>query len=266
MVDAGFSCRQIELRLATLGLQGGDLDGLVLTHEHGDHVRGAPLLSRRHELPVWGTAGTLGEIDLGRRTAPVERLVSGQPTEVAGFVVEPFLVPHDAREPIGVVVEDEHGRRVGLAADLGTPSRLAWGRLADLDVLVLETNHDLEMLRGGPYPWPLKERVAGRHGHLSNRQAAEGLRELLCDRLRTVVAYHLSRTNNTALLAAEAVGGELDRAGSTARVVVTRQDEPTGWIDHDAVSVAEEGPTGSSGRILEAIESATREVEECRLR
>ena len=89
------------------------------------------------------------------------------------------MIPHDAAEPVGVVVEDPYGRRIGLVADLGCRTSLAWGRLHDLDVLILETNHDLDMLRNGPYPWSLKQRVAGRHGHLSNREAAEGLPELV---------------------------------------------------------------------------------------
>ena len=129
---------------------------------------------------------------------------------MAGFEVEPFLIPHDAREPVGLVVEDGAGHRVGLAADLGYRSHLAWARLARLDALLLETNHDLEMLRNGPYPWPLKQRVAGRHGHLSNADAAEGLPELLHDALRLVVLYHLSRTNNLPR-AASVVGEALER-------------------------------------------------------
>ena len=262
MVDAGFSCRQIELRLRRLGLEADAVDHLILTHEHGDHVRGAPLLSRRYGLPVWGTPGTLQELELNRDAAPIGELRSGEIRELDGFTVEPFSVPHDAREPIGVVVEDAYGRRVGLAADLGTASRLAWSHLVDLDVLVLETNHDLEMLREGPYPWSLKERVAGRHGHLSNRQAAEGLRELICDRLQFVVPYHLSRTNNTAALAGAAVGEELDRQGCAAEVVVTRQNEPTAWIELDAVAVDGERFHGER-TLFDTIESESREVAEC---
>ena len=150
---------------------------------------------------------------------------------MAGFVVEPFLIPHDASEPVGFVVEDPCGRRIGLVADLGCRTSLAWGRLRDLDLLILETNHDLDMLRNGPYPWSLKQRVAGRHGHLSNREAAEGLPELIGDRLRWVVLYHLSRTNNLPALAAAAIGETLDREGCPARMAVTEQDHPTPWLE-----------------------------------
>ena len=121
-------------------------------------------------------------------------------------------MPHDAREPVGVVVEDPGGGgRVGLVADLGCRSRLAWARLAGVHALLLEANHDLEMLRNGPYPWSLKQRVAGRHGHLSNADAADGLSELAHEGLRHVVLYHLSQVNNLPALAAAVVGEELAR-------------------------------------------------------
>lgn len=231
MVDAGFSCRQIELRLALVGLDGDGFDGIVLTHEHQDHCRGAARFARRHSLTVHATAGTLEALGFLKADFPTAVLRSGAVQQVGSFAVEPFAVPHDAREPVGLVVEDAAGQRVGLAADLGARSQLAWGRLKDLDALVLETNHDLEMLRSGPYPWPLKQRVASRHGHLSNREAAEGVPELLCDRLRWIVLYHLSRTNNLPVLAAEAVLEALDREGSPARICVSEQTEPTSWLE-----------------------------------
>jgi phosphoribosyl 1,2-cyclic phosphodiesterase len=232
LIDAGFSSRELARRMALLAIAPASLEALVLTHEHIDHCRGADRFARRHGLPVYATAGTLGRAGLGAETAArATALASGEPREIAGFCVEPFAIPHDAHEPVGLVIEDGAGRRVGLVADLGTRSQLAWGRLANLDVLVLETNHDLDMLRTGPYPWSLKQRVAGRHGHLSNREAAEGLPELICDRLRWVVLYHLSRTNNLPGLAAAAVGEALDRERCPARLAVTAQDHPTPWLE-----------------------------------
>jgi phosphoribosyl 1,2-cyclic phosphodiesterase len=232
LIDAGFSCRELEKRLELVGLAGSDVHALVLTHEHVDHARGAERFAARHNLPVYATAGTLEGTPLAEEPGrPVVRIRSGEPCEAAGFRLEAFAVPHDAREPIGLVIEDVDGCRFGLVADLGTRSQLAWGRLRELDVLVLETNHDLDMLRNGPYPWPLKQRVAGRHGHLSNGDAAEGLPELLCDRLRWVVLYHLSRTNNLPGLAAAIVSEALARAGSAAAVEVSTQAQPTPWME-----------------------------------
>jgi phosphoribosyl 1,2-cyclic phosphodiesterase len=228
LLDAGFSCRQLELRLAQLGVDAKDLKALVLTHEHADHGRGAALLARRYGLTTYATVGTLSAMGLASPTVAVR---SGVPVEIGGFLIEPFAIPHDAREPVGFVVEDRHGARLGLAGDMGSRSQLAWARLAELDLLILETNHDLEMLRSGPYPWSLKQRVAGRHGHLSNREAAEGVPELVCDRLRHVVLYHLSQTNNLPALAAATVDEALALIGSRAETVLTEQDQVTPWLE-----------------------------------
>ena len=232
LIDAGFSCREIERRMKAVGIDPRTISALLLTHEHDDHIRGAARFAGKHQLPVYATRGTLAGTELpGHVAARVEAIESGAPVEIGVFEVEPFLIPHDAREPVGFVVQDRWGRRLGLVADLGCRSQLAWGRLSELDLLILETNHDLEMLRSGPYPWPLKQRVAGRHGHLSNVDASDGLPELLSERLRFVVLYHLSRTNNTAALAAATVGEALDRAGSRAGVVVSDQFSPTAWLE-----------------------------------
>ncbi|HEX2162788.1 MAG TPA: MBL fold metallo-hydrolase [Thermoanaerobaculia bacterium] len=240
LLDAGFSCREIEKRLARVGVAAESLAGVVVTHEHRDHVRGADRLARRWRLPIYATGGTLehahGLSDAARRQT--RTLASGVPVEVDGFVVEPFAIPHDAAEPVGLVVTAPDGCRLGLAGDLGSRSRLAWARLAELDVLLLETNHDLDMLRSGPYPWVLKQRIASRHGHLSNRDAADGLAELLCDRLRWVVCYHLSQTNNLPHLAAEEVVRALDREGSPAAVAIGDQDTPSEWIEVAPPTVA----------------------------
>lgn len=232
LLDAGFSCRELVKRMKLLDFDPQTLGAIVLTHEHQDHCRGADRFAKRFQLPVLATAGTLSGTPLREEIRKgAVTLRSGEPREVAGFSVEPFGIPHDAEEPIGVVVQDPCGRRIGLVADLGCRTSLAWGRLYDLDILILETNHDLDMLRNGPYPWSLKQRVAGRHGHLSNREAAEGLPELMGDRLRWVALYHLSRTNNLPALAAAAIGEALDREGCPAQMAVTRQDHPTPWLE-----------------------------------
>jgi phosphoribosyl 1,2-cyclic phosphodiesterase len=232
LIDAGFSCRELERRMKAVGIEPTSIAAMLLTHEHEDHVRGAGRFALKHRLSIYATKGTIAGTDLPPDVAlRLETLESGRVVEVAGFAVEPFLIPHDAREPIGFVVEDRARRRIGLAADLGCRSQLAWSRLRDLDILLLETNHDLDMLRTGPYPWHLKQRVASRHGHLSNLEASEGLPELLSERLRTVVLYHLSRVNNTAALAAATVHDALDRAGSSAAVVVSNQFQSTVWLE-----------------------------------
>ncbi len=233
LLDAGFSCRMLERRMEAAGVDPATLEAVVLTHEHRDHVCGVDRLARKHHLPVYATAGTLDHVpglsEQARRQC--RTLTSGRPVEVAGFEIEPFAIHHDAREPVGFVVAGPDGSRLGLAGDVGSRSRLAWARLTELDVLLLETNHDLDMLRDGPYPWVLKQRIAGSHGHLSNAGAAEGLPELLCDRLRWVVLYHLSETNNTPELAADEIRQVLAREGSAAEIAVTEQDRVGGWLE-----------------------------------
>jgi len=232
LIDAGFSCKELARRMALLDVDPKSISALILTHEHQDHCRGADAFARRYTVPVLATAGTREGAGLKEdRYRSTVLIRSGEPREVAGFVIEPFLIPHDAAEPVGFVVETPSGRRLGLVADIGCRTSLAWGRLRDLDVLLLETNHDLDMLRNGPYPWSLKQRVAGRHGHLSNREAAEGLPELLGGRLSWVALYHLSRTNNLPALAAAAIGEALDREGCSARLAVTEQFHPTPWLE-----------------------------------
>ena len=230
LVDAGFSCRELERRLVLLSIDPQSLDAVFLTHEHSDHCRGAVRFAKRNHLAVYGTAGTLSSRPLGKLESGIP-IRSGSALEVAGFRVEPFALPHDAREPLGFTIEDGDGFRVGVASDLGSRSQLAWAHLRDSSILVLEANHDLEMLRAGPYPWALKQRVASRHGHLSNVDAARGLEELISDRLSAVVLYHLSETNNLPALAHAAVGEALERIGSPAQIVITSQLEPSDWIE-----------------------------------
>ena len=239
LVDAGFSCKQIEMRLQAVGVDPQSVGSIVLTHEHGDHVRGAAYFAKRNGATIYATRGTLEKSGLAGKPLKTVELASSRPHRVDGFLVHPFTVPHDASEPIGVVVEDGSRRRVGVACDLGTTSRLAWAHLADLDALVVETNHDLDMLRRGPYPWHLKQRVAGRHGHLSNREAAQGLAELISERLQWVVLYHLSRTNNSPALAAEAIESVLREHGSAARVCVSEQVVPTPWMVVEELAAAD---------------------------
>jgi phosphoribosyl 1,2-cyclic phosphodiesterase len=232
LLDAGFSCRELERRLRSVGVEPETLRAIVLTHEHRDHCRGAELLSRRWDLPIYGTRGTLEGCRFAQpRALRLVPFAIGLPFSVSGFRLEAFAVPHDAREPVGLVVEDGCNRRLGLITDLGSfPERLD-RTLGRLSVLVQETNHDLDMLRSGPYPWALKKRVAGDKGHLSNDQAASGLARVLCDELQFVVLYHLSRTNNRPTLAEASIGEELHRNGSEARLLVAHQTEPSTWLE-----------------------------------
>lgn len=237
LIDAGFSCRELESRLEIAGVDRCSFEALILTHEHGDHVRGAARFARRNRVPVYSTRGTWEHSRLAGLAPGGDWLRAGRPCEVGSFFIEPLAVSHDAQEPIGLIVDCPTGERVALMADLGIRSADSWSRLRDLDLIVLECNHDLEMLRTGPYPWSLKERIAGDRGHLSNDEAVAGLAEALSDRLRWVVLYHLSTTNNRAALAGEAVAECLSREGSAAQVRISSQQEPTPWMELSQVGM-----------------------------
>ena len=231
LLDAGFSCRELERRLEAVGRSAADVDAVLLTHEHDDHCKGVDRFARRHQVPVYGTRGTYKGQRL-RGLGPFARPMGpGVPLTAGGFRIEVFPVSHDAREPVGIVVESGGGHRLGLATDLGCRTAEAWRRLQDLDILLLESNHDLDMLRTGPYPWRLKERVASERGHLSNEDAAAGIEALLTDRLSWVVLCHLSETNNSPAFAAAAVQPVLDGGRSRAKLVVAEQHRPGPWLE-----------------------------------
>src|SRR5574340_782448 len=216
LMDCGFGLADSVARLARLGLQPGDFAGIVVTHEHGDHIGGVGRLARKYRLPVWLTAGTLGMAqDLDG--VAVQVIDSHAAFVVDGLEIQPYPVPHDAREPVQYVFGDGERRLGGLAdAGCGTPHIEAM--LAGVDALVLECNHDAAMLENGPYPASLKRRVGGRFGHLENGQSADLLDKLKHDKLQCVMAAHVSRRNNTDAMAQRALARALDCADDDVRV------------------------------------------------
>jgi phosphoribosyl 1,2-cyclic phosphodiesterase len=225
LVDCGFSIRETERRLARLGTGAGELDALLVTHEHGDHVRGIPALARKYRLPVWLTRGTWHV--LRDRDLPDVRHCDGHTTFAIGDLhVAPFTVPHDAREPCQFVFGDG-ARRLGVITDTGRLTPHIVTCLDRCDALILECNHDARMLAEGPYPAVLKQRVGGPLGHLSNCQAGALLGELDTSRLQHLVAAHLSDSNNRPALARAALGGALGCAADW--IAVAGQDEGLGW-------------------------------------
>ncbi len=213
LVDAGFSCRELAGRLRAVGVGPESLQGLLITHEHADHVRGAARFSRSFGVPVYCSAATFRAAGLDREAIPewIE-VEAGAPFAVGGLTITPFPVPHDAVDTVGYVVQAE-GRRVGYATDLGHGAAPVREGLAGCDLLVLESNHDVDLLQSGPYPEVVKQRILSRHGHLDNESAAELLADVAGERTRRVVLAHLSRTNNRPALAVEAARREFERAG-----------------------------------------------------
>ncbi len=200
MLDCGFSARETLGRLSRLGRCGDDLEGILVTHEHSDHISGVGVLARKLNIPVWATAGTWRAVEDRIGKIPQRKVIDRhRPFAIGNIEVHPFPVPHDAKEPVQYVFHDGNVR-LGILTDVGQSTPHIEEMLSACDSLALECNHDYQMLMQGPYPAALKARVTSAHGHLDNQAAATLLSRLDTSRLQHLVAVHLSETNNTPAL------------------------------------------------------------------
>lgn len=213
LVDAGFSARQLAERLQSIGVDPASICGLVLTHEHRDHISGVETALRRWGWGVHATPGTLRGAGTRLAGATTHHVAPGHAFAIGDITFEPFRTSHDAAEPIGVVAgSSRSGTRAAIVTDLGIVTESVRTAVQRADVLVLESNHDEVMLASGPYPYHLKKRVAGNWGHLSNRAAGQLAVEAMHRGLRQVVLAHLSETNNTPAMALDAMQGTLRKS------------------------------------------------------
>ncbi|HYA42532.1 MAG TPA: MBL fold metallo-hydrolase [Syntrophobacteraceae bacterium] len=196
LVDAGMTCKELTGRMARTPIEAASLDALLISHEHNDHVSAAGTLSRKFNLPVYMTRGTLDNLpaNIGR-CASVTVFGTGKCFEIGDLVIQPFATSHDAAEPAGFTIEN-CGVRLGICTDLGIATNLVKVRLKGCHGLVVEANHDINRLLEGPYPWFLKQRIKSAHGHLSNEEACDLLEAVHHEGLRCVILAHLSETNN----------------------------------------------------------------------
>ena len=210
LIDCGFAVRDTVARLARLGVAAETISAVLVTHEHADHIGGVAAFAARYRVPVWLTFGTLEMVS--ERFARLDRVYGFDTQDVFAIgmlEVRPFPVPHDAREPVQFVVGDG-AHRLGILTDIGVTTRYVETSLSGCDALVLECNHDIDMLAGGDYPWPLKQRISSRLGHLHNEASAALLAALDTSRLRHVIAAHLSQQNNTPAKARAALAQALN--------------------------------------------------------
>ncbi len=199
LIDAGLSARETVKRIELVGADPRRVKGILVTHEHSDHIRGVKVVARRLKVPVYGTPETVTAARLPGDVR-IHEIKAGTPFAAAGFEIMPFTIPHDALDPVGFIA-GLGSVRVGVATDLGHATTLVRERLKDCGALVLESNHDEKMLMEGPYPWFLKQRVKGRSGHLSNVASAEMLARFSNPDLQFVILAHLSEINNVPDLA-----------------------------------------------------------------
>ncbi len=227
LMDCGFTLIETGARLARLGLTADNISGIVVTHEHGDHIAGVARLARKHSIPVWLTHGTWqAQCDALAGLPNLTEITPHYSFAIGELQVQPYAVPHDAAEPVQYVFSDGV-KRLGVLTDTGGSTPHIEATLSGCDALVLECNHDTEMLANGDYPLSLKQRVGGRFGHLNNADAAALLARLDNSRLQHIVAAHLSRKNNTQKLAVSALSEVLNCSGGW--IAVATQQHGLAW-------------------------------------
>jgi phosphoribosyl 1,2-cyclic phosphodiesterase len=219
LIDAGLSLRELRARLKVLGESPERLDAVLITHEHSDHVAGLPVLLKHYHIPVFLTHLTAPTIEWGGAQPCVETFQAGTGFTIGDIAVGSFTIPHDAIDPVGFTFRVQ-GRKVGHVTDLGYIPDSIRVHLQGTDFLILESNHDLEMLKVGPYPWAVKQRVMGRRGHLSNDVVSDFILGDLKDETRTLVLAHLSEHNNHPELVRLVADQALKRRALGTRLVV----------------------------------------------
>ena len=215
LVDAGISMRQITLRLEKIGVQLSDIDAVVITHEHSDHTHAI----KRLNVPIYVTTATA--YLWKDRVKQLEEFESDTPFAIKDLLVTPFSVPHDALDPVGFSIESSGDRKIGIVTDIGSVTALVKERLKRSNILLIEFNHDNEILLYSHYPWDLKQRIRGRLGHLSNNQASELLHDLMHGGLNHVILGHLSQVHNRPEVALQCASMIVQKNGAESDVAIT---------------------------------------------
>ncbi|MDO5411720.1 MAG: MBL fold metallo-hydrolase [Lachnospiraceae bacterium] len=218
LIDTGISCKKVNEGLKELGLTGADITAVLVTHEHADHIGGLGVFMRKYKTPVYSAEETIHQICSGKNIGKLpdgcfHPIAEGSRFSIGDIEVEPLAISHDAARPLAYRMDCEQSS-AAVVTDLGYYDYHLADRLQGLDALVLEANHDLRMLEAGPYPYYLKRRIAGNHGHLSNEASGRFLNELLHENMKKILLGHISKENNMAALALETVKTEIELSAS----------------------------------------------------
>lgn len=228
LVDAGFGPRETRKRLEAVGGNIEQVAGIVVTHEHYDHIRGAAAIARKYGMPVYLTRGTLEASSIDREKTNIVLFENDTTFTIGELAIHARRTLHDAADPACFVVEGRDGTRVGLASDLGHADDAVTRHLSDCDGLFFESNHDLDMLRLGSYPWSLKRRIMSRFGHLSNDDAMLAVRKMIGADLQTLCMIHLSQKNNHESIVRQLTSRMIAQTGAQLELSIAKQFEPTG--------------------------------------
>ncbi len=215
LIDAGISGKKIENGMNAMDLTTRDMDGILVTHEHTDHIAGLGVLMRRYGLPVYATKGTIGAMLSGGKLGKVDEslfhpIIADETFAIGTLDIHPIPISHDAADPVAYIIKDRpSGKKVGVVTDLGTYDDAIISKISDLSAILLEANHDVNMLQVGPYPYQLKRRILGERGHLSNETSGQLLGKILNDHMVHIFLGHLSAENNYGRLALETVVSEV---------------------------------------------------------
>ena len=227
LLDCGFPARELEKRAEQAGLEIDSLDAILVTHEHGDHIRGVGAVARRYKLPVWATHGTLRKGKCGQLPAEHRISLHDEGFEIGDIHVQPVPVPHDATEPCQYIFSNNN-KKLGILTDLGCITPLITDAFRQLDLLLLECNHDSQMLADGPYPPALQARVGGNLGHLNNFQAMSLLGSIETEQLHHLVLGHLSEKNNHPDRVSKAIQDHCSHVAD--RFSILEQDVVSEWF------------------------------------
>jgi phosphoribosyl 1,2-cyclic phosphodiesterase len=239
LIDAGISKKRIEQGLHGIGLKAEELEGILITHEHSDHVQGLGVMARKYGIPMYATAGTIDAIRKADKIGKVDwelfrPIEKDSEFQIGDITVHPIRISHDAADPVAYILKNQK-QSMGVITDLGKYDDYIIDNLQNLDVLLLEANHDVNMLQVGVYPYPLKRRILGERGHLSNELSGQLLGAVLHDNLKRVILGHLSKENNYPRLAYETVRAEITMGenpykGSDFPITVASREEPSELI------------------------------------